>query len=128
MTAEPDRFEIFNCLNCGTIAPAPCVDRACCNADERDALVEVARLRSALDRKATICRIFHRIADGESFETMNFDPKESAALTRLAICQGRCARWGADQCDVNDGSCEQCHEEGAALDDLYAEIDSQDEA
>lgn len=47
MTAEPDPFEISNCRNCGTLAPHPCVDRACCLADERDALIEIARLRAA---------------------------------------------------------------------------------
>lgn len=46
MTAGPDRFEIFNCRNCGTFAPLPCVDRACHLAEERDALIEIARLRA----------------------------------------------------------------------------------
>lgn len=47
MTAASDRFEIWNCRNCGTFAPHPCVDRACCFAEERDALIEIARLRES---------------------------------------------------------------------------------
>lgn len=45
MTAA-DPFAPWACRNCGTRAPLPCVDRACCNASERDALIEIARLRS----------------------------------------------------------------------------------
>jgi hypothetical protein len=43
-----DRFALWDCRNCGTLSPHPCVDRACCNASERDALIEIARLREGL--------------------------------------------------------------------------------
>lgn len=49
-----DPFEIWDCLGCGTLAPHPCISRPCANALERDALIEIARLRSLLYTPETV--------------------------------------------------------------------------
>ena len=50
----PDPFAIWDCRNCGTFAPFPCVDRHCAYADERGALIEIARLRGLLNTPETV--------------------------------------------------------------------------
>lgn len=55
-----DPFEIWDCLGCGTLAPHPCISRPCANAQERDALIEIARLRRVIERdRAAVCISFN---------------------------------------------------------------------
>lgn len=45
MTDKPP-FHVYACNNCGTKEGIACLDRRCCNADERDGCIEIGRLNT----------------------------------------------------------------------------------